>query len=247
MERLLKCLFGFALTVSICAAMVPEGDQIEPTISFQGHQIRFANREKPFYSGASPMVPIRTVCLAIGAGVKSSRDGRQWTITRGADRIDCTIGTPSFTFNGVKQNLRAAPESRDHLLYVPIEMVQAISGGGLDVHAVYGSDRETSIFYLDRLLHFKSDEAPFRQGSTVFVHLRTTAACLGAKITTSRDGDRFTILRTRDKVVYELGSRWFLFNDAERMMKSESITRGKNVFVPIELFQAFVGEELNSR
>lgn len=247
MSRLSICLLGFGLILTSFGNTFPNDGQIEPAISFQGRPIRFPMREKPFYTGRSAMVPVRTVCLAIGAGVKSSRDGRQWTITRGQDRIDCTVGTPWFTFNGTRQNLREAPESRDRLLYVPVELVQVISGGGLDVRASYGSGKDTAVFYLDKLLHFKTEEAPFREMGAVYVPLRQTALLLGAKIDSSRDGGRLTITRTRDKIVYEVGSRWFLFNDAERGMRAESISRGKNVFVPIELLQAFVGEELCSR
>jgi hypothetical protein len=220
---------------------------VVPAISFQGRQIRFATVERPFYTGRTAMAPARTVCLAIGAGVKSSRDGRQWTITRGADRIDCVVGIASFTFNGVRQNLHAAPETRDRLLFVPVEMVQVISGGGLDVRASYGSGQETPVFYLDKLLRFRQDDSAFRQSGEVFVSVHPTANALGAKVDTSRDGGRLTITRNRDKIVYELGSRWYLFNDAERSLRTESTWRGKTVFVPIELFQSFVGEELCSR
>ena len=53
-----------------------------------------------------------------------------------------------------------------------------------------------------------------------------------------------TITRTQDQIVYEVGSRWFQFNGVEKTLRAESVTRGKIVFVPIDFFQAFVGEEL---
>jgi uncharacterized protein YodC (DUF2158 family) len=193
------------------------------------------------------MVPIRTVCLAIGAGVKRSRDGRQWTVTRGTDRLDCNVGTPWFTFNGVRQTLSEAPEARDQLLFVPIELIQSISGGGLEIRTAYSPTRDTSIFLGNRLLHYKPEDVPFRQYGTVFVSLRATAGFLGAKVDTKKGGVRMTITRTQDQIVYEVGSRWFQFNGVEKTLRAESVTRGKIVFVPIDFFQAFVGEELSCR
>jgi len=236
---------ALALLAVVSQALAVE--QIEPTVSFQGRPIRFANREHPYYLGSSAMVPIRTVCQAIGAGVRESRDSKQWTILRGADRIDCSPGTPWFTFNGVRQTLQEPPEARDRNLFVPLSMLQAISGSGLEIKAIYGSSRETSIFYLNRLLHYKPEDAPFHQFGTVYVSVRATAGFIGAKVDTRGEGARLTITRSRDKLVYELSSHWFSFNDAQRALRAESIIRGKTVFVPIEIFQAFLGQELCSR
>jgi hypothetical protein len=247
MRRWHKSLFGFALLVATSASAGILPAEIEPSITFQGRPVRFAMGERPYYSGRSAMVPLRTVCLSIGAGVRSSKDGRQWTVTRGQDRIECSVGAPWFMFNGVRQTMREAPEARDRLLFVPLELLQAISGGGLDVRATFDTPKDAVVYFGDRLLHFKQGDAPFRDSGTVFVSLRPTAAMIGAKVEVKDNGIRITITRSRDRLVHDLGTRWYLFNEVQSGLRTESVLHGRTMYVPIELFQALVGEQLRSR
>jgi len=193
------------------------------------------------------MVPLRTVCLAIGAGVRRGKDGRQWILTRGTDRLECHPGSSWFIFNGVRQSLRSAPEGHDPVLFVPFELVQTMAGGALVVRADYADGNEAKLFLGDRLLRFKSDEAPFRQDGTIYVSLEATATLLGAHVDERNDRVRLSIVRSRDRITYDQGSRWFIFNGAQKQLHGESVSRGKVIFVPVELLQALVGDELRGR
>ena len=221
--------------------------QVEPAISYQGRPIRFAVGERPYYYGSSAMMPLLTVCLAIGAGVKRGRDGREWSIWRGSDRLEFAAGTPWFTFNGARQTLRVAPEGRGTIVFVPLELIQTMAGGGLEVKATYAEGRDPAIFFGDRLQRFRPGEAPFRQDGVVYVPVKSTASIIGARVDTSSEGVRLTISRSRDKVIYDLRSRWFLFNGAQRPLRGESSVRGKTLYVPLELLQALVGLQLQAR
>jgi len=81
----------------------------------------------------------------------------------------------------------------------------------------------------------------------VYLSLRPTAALIGAKVDRSRDGIHFSIARSRDKVLLDLGQRSFSFNGAQSNLRGEAIVRGQTVFVPIEVFHALVGDVIRSR
>jgi len=237
--------------LSVCAGLgflsLQAAAQAVPEMLYEGHPLRFSDGEQPYYLDGCVMAPLRPVCNRIGVEVKRSKDGNHWSLIRGRDRVEYSIGEYWFAFNGARRELRQRPEQRGSALFVPYEILQEISDGELELSAEDGSNRSTDILYRDHLLRFKKPETPFWIGGTEYVSARAIAAVIGAKLERSKDGNRLTIIRSRDKLVYDQGQRWYMFNGAQRTLRRESIAHGKVVFVPIELFQALVGDELHSR
>lgn len=220
--------------------------QIAPAVLYSGKPLRFSMAERPYYSGDSAMVSLRSVCLAVGIAVRRRSNGH-WTLIRGSDRLDFSVGDCSYAFNGANEMVRSAPEAHGAIVFIPCEMIQPMSGGCLTVHAELAMEAAPNVYFHDRLLRFRPADAPFRQSGQVFVPMRPTASSIGARVEPNRDGVHVTIVRSLDRLTYEEGSRWYLFNGAQRWLRTESVVRRKSVFVPIDLFQAIVGDELRAR
>ena len=238
---------GILMALATSAIATIQGTQIEPIVAFRGEMMRFSNNERPYFLGRTAMLPLNAICSKLRATVRRSRDGRQWTIARGTDRLDFSAGYTWFVFNGARREMFSAPEERGRVLFVPFELIEPMSGGGLEVKSDFGAGRGISVYFGDRLLRYTADESPFHRAGTVFVSVRPTAASIGARVDRITDGGHITITRSRDKVWYDLGQRFFTFNGAQRSLRSEAVVRGQLIFVPIELFQALVGEEIRSR
>lgn len=233
--------------VACCARAGSVVTQIEPQVLYAGKAIRFSYSERPYYVSGSAMVSVRTIAPAIGTTVRKSPDGRQWTLTTGADRLDFVVGSAYYTFNGARQLLRVAPEGRGPMVFVPYEMLQPISGGSLVIRAVLLPEQEPTVYYCDRQVRFRRSESPFREDGDVYVSLRTTASKIGAHVSQMRDGIRLTVMRGADKLTYEEGTHWYVFNGGLKPLRTASITRDNTVYVPIELLQVLVGQELRTR
>ncbi len=217
-----------------------------PSVSFQGRPVRFSNSEKPYYLGNCVMVSLRPVCSAMGASVRHSRDAIHWTVTRGEDRIDYALGDSWIIFNGAKKEMPERAEGRGDVLFVPFEFVDEMSGGGLAINWEGTSSKTPEIFYRAKPLRFRRDEQPLRIGGAVYVAVRPTASAIGVGV---EGGDRKPLVLTRalDRLTYEPGHHSFVFNEAQKLMRNPSFSKGRNLFVPIELFRALVGDELYSR
>ena len=192
------------------------------------------------------MISVRPVFLAMGAEVRRSRDAIHWTIRRGEDRLDYVFGDRWFIFNGARMELSAQPEGRGETLFAPFEFFEPIAGGALELNAEPPTRRNPEILFRGRILKFKREDMPLRAGGTVFASVQATAVFIGARVELSSDKNHLTITRALDKVTYDLGGRVFVFNGASKNLRSASLVKGKTVFVPIELFQALVGDEIRS-
>ena len=108
------------------------------------------------------------------------------------------------------------------------------------------SSKTPEIFYRAKPLRFRRDEQPLRIGGAVYVAVRPTASAIGVGV---EGGDRKPLVLTRalDRLTYEPGHHSFVFNEAQKLMRNPSFSKGRNLFVPIELFRALVGDELYSR
>jgi hypothetical protein len=182
----------------------------------------------------------------MGASVRHSRDAVHWTIRRGEDRIDYALGDTWIIFNGAKKELPGSPEGRGDVLFVPFEFVDDMSGGGLAINWDGAGSKTPEVFYRGKAIRFRRGDEPLRIGVAVFVSLKPTAAAVGVSV---EGGEKKPLILSRalDRLTYELGHHSYVFNDAQKFLRTPSIVRGRTLFVPIELFRALVGDELYSR
>jgi len=241
-QLLRMSVLAASITQSVCTFA-----QTAPIVTFQGKVVKFRPAERPYFNGKTPMICLRPLSEAIGARAQRSRDGRIWTVVRGTDRLLFQLGETWFDFNGARQSISLPPEGHGNFVFVPLELIQSISSGLLEVTDDQFADGATSIYFGDRMLRYKLEDAPFRKGRTVFVAGYMTSTFLGAKFQLSRDGLHLTLSRSRDKLTYDPGTRWFIFNRAQRVLHSESVFRGKTLFLPLEVFQALVGDQIQAR
>ena len=239
--ELLLVVFTMASTFAVVSA------QDVPTLSFEGHVIRFASSERPYYSSHIPMFSLRATCVAMGSTVKRSRDSIHWTVIRSSDRLDCAFSDRWYIFNGARKELPTPPESRGDVLFVPFDLLDAFSGGTLELNADVSFHRVPEIIFRGRAIRYRGEDVPFRSAGTVYVSINATAVAIGAIVDARIDRPRLTITRSLDKVSYEQGQRSYIFNGAQKYLRSGSVVKGKSVFVPLELFQALVGDEIRSR
>ena len=233
------------LLLALCASMAQA--QTAPTISFEGKSIRFGKNEQPYYAGPAAMVPLKPVCRRIGAEFKQSKDRARWTIRRGSDLILYAEWDSSYTFNGARRRLFVPPEQKGAAIFVPFEMLSTISGGSLLLDSPFDGPRSVEVYFRDRLVRFKRGNEPFRSDGVIFVSIRPVCAAIGARLSESQDRIRLTITRSLDKIVYDQGLHWYMFNGAQRSLRSESLLRNNVQYVPIDLFQSLVGDEIRGR
>jgi len=215
----------------------------------EGRPIKFSEKELPYFSERTAMIPLRAICKEVDAKVVRSRDGDSITIARGQDRIEYVIEEKTFIFNGASIKLTHRSEGPADDLFVPFEMIQSLCGGGLTLVRESGSleDEPFRIFVRDRELKFKHGQEPIRIGSTVLVPIHPAASAAGLRVVLNSGGSRITIVRSLDQVVYDQGQRWFQFNGRRVFLRETSMVKYKMVFVPIDLFQALLGTDFAVR
>lgn len=248
MSKSALLLQRIALSATLALATVQAQAAEDLTISFQGHPIRFTNRDRPYTADGAVMIALNPISRVIGARVNRNRSGDQLSILRGRDRIEYRLGDRSYVFNGAKIDATHASQGGNNRIFVAFDMVQTIAGGSLQLERSTSDQAagNSGIYLKDRQLWFQPGESPISIHGAWLLSVNGTASYMGIHVNQSRDR-RLTLTRFSDTIDYDLGSRGYRFNGQLRTLREASVTRSGVVYVPIELFKAFVGDDLTVR
>jgi len=109
-KKLLATALAFMMVFALLPAAVLANDTI--TVTIDGQQVQFED-QGPVMVGNRVMVPVRGVFEALGFDdVDWNRETRTATLTRSSDTVIITIGSDTFTTNGVT-----------HALDVPAQLI----------------------------------------------------------------------------------------------------------------------------
>ena len=96
----------------------------------------------PYIANSRTYVPFRALGEAIGADVEWDNDARTVTYTLDGNEIVMTIGSTTYTVNGVEKTMDVAPEITGERTYVPIRFIgEAL---GFKVTPLYAEDGTTA-------------------------------------------------------------------------------------------------------
>lgn len=96
----------------------------------------------PYIANSRTYVPFRALGEAIGADVEWDNDARTVTYTLDGTEIVMTIGSTTYTVNGVEKSMDVAPEITGERTYVPIRFIgEAL---GFKVTPLYAEDGTTA-------------------------------------------------------------------------------------------------------
>ena len=96
----------------------------------------------PYIANSRTYVPFRALGEAIGADVVWDNDARTVTYTLDGNEIVMTIGSTTYTVNGVEKTMDVAPEITGERTYVPIRFIgEAL---GFKVTPLYAEDGTTA-------------------------------------------------------------------------------------------------------
>jgi hypothetical protein len=100
-------------------------------VSFDNRPIRFDRDEEPFRSGNTLLVPAREMARLIGARVERPGDGNRLIFRYSRNEVVYDRGRNWYRINGRQVSLPTSSRDRRDVLYIPVEVFDALVDGRL--------------------------------------------------------------------------------------------------------------------
>lgn len=216
-----------------------------------GRPLRYSNNARPYFDRGTPMVAVRETADQLGLRVDRSDSGRDLRLRNRRDELEFRQGTREYLLNGRRRTMAREPQNRRAILYVPMELFRDLTDARLEARRANrewddrpGDAIDRELIYRGRVLRFDGNESLFLRRNTLYVPLRALAARTDVRVDRDRSGNNLVLTRGRDRIEYENGREHYRLNNRTfRMGEPSQEVRGL-LFVPIELFQALVGNDL---
>lgn len=230
------------------------------SVYYNGRPLSFSGNERPYRSNGTVQVPFRAMGDQLGYNTDRSSDGRTISVWKEYDRVDYVKGANYFRLNDERRSLRTSSQERNGVLFVPIEIFQALAGRNLSTSGsgsgggLFGggndddySNHSQELYYDDRIVNFSGDERPIVKGSTLLVPARALATRIGASFERTEDGKRMWIRWRGREAQYDKGNIWFRINGDRQSLSTISVDRNGIVFIPVKVFQALTENRIQIR
>ncbi|CAN1552943.1 Copper amine oxidase-like, N-terminal [Fimbriimonadaceae bacterium] len=231
------------------------------SVYFNGRPLSFSGNERPYRSNGTVQVPFRAMGDRLGYNTDRSSDGRTISVWKEYDRVEYIKGANYFRLNDERRSLRTSSQERDGVLFVPIEIFQALAGRNLSTSSngsgggLFGggnnddeySNNTQEVYYDGRSLSFSGDERPIVKGSTLLVPARALASRIGASFERTEDGKRMWIRWRGREAQYDKGNIWFRINGERQSLSTISVERNEILFIPVKVFQALTENRIQVR
>lgn len=232
------------------------------SVYYNGRPLSFSGNERPFRSNGTVQVPFRAMGDRLGYNTDRSSDGRTISVWKDYDRVEYVKGANYFRLNDERRSLRTSSQERDGVLFVPIEIFQALAGRDLSTSGGSGgglfggsggsyddeySNNSQELYYDGRSVTFLGDERPIVKGSTLLVPARALASRIGASFERTDDGKRMWIRWRGREAQYDKGNIWFRINGDRQSLSTISVDRNGIVFIPVKVFQALTENRIQVR
>jgi hypothetical protein len=100
---------------------------------FDNRRIEFDGAEAVYRKDGTLMVPFRAMGDAIGGSSDRTADGKRVWINFRGNRVEYDKGHIWYRINGQRQELDTTSEERGELLFVPVELFEAVTGNKVRV------------------------------------------------------------------------------------------------------------------
>ncbi len=125
----LQTLAGSSLRLERSSSSIAAGNS---GIYFKNRQISYQSGETPISTRGTWLVALKRTASYMGAQVDEKRDGSV-TVSFFGDKVETVLGKQAYRFNGKLHSLSASSQRARGVVFVPIEMLQALSGNDLSV------------------------------------------------------------------------------------------------------------------
>jgi hypothetical protein len=102
-------------------------------IVFNGRILRFDSDTEPYSARGIVFLPLRAVADLTEIRIDREDNGRDVILRRGRDQVTYRAGSTNYLFNNRPRALRAPSQSRRGVLFVPVDLFEALLGSELRI------------------------------------------------------------------------------------------------------------------
>jgi hypothetical protein len=108
------------------------------TAYYQGRALNMSGSDRPFYVGNTMMVPVRRAMDLVGGTLDRNTRGNDVVLRWQNRRINYVKGESTFSMNGARYKLGGSSRDRNGVLFVPSELISALTNGDFYVEGDNG-------------------------------------------------------------------------------------------------------------